>query len=194
MERSICSYCAAVVMMMGLGVEAVAQTPEQSAYEERIKKLEDRVAFLEQALADVLEKRTEPNAPAPSSPLHVPPRPASARYEPPPELVPEVGKIGAQVGLLLGGATSPFKLNSGSFTGGFIDLRLVDRPAWLHGKLSYEISVGISQSKTTFTTTSNVAQVANLAVLNTLNPTGGLANVIASVTGTGPAPFPVTIP
>jgi hypothetical protein len=60
------------------------------------------------------------------------------------------------------------------------------------GKLAYEISVGMSQSNTTFTTTSNVAQVANLAVLNALNPNGGLGNVVAAVSGTGSAPFPVT--
>jgi opacity protein-like surface antigen len=110
----------------------------------------------------------------------------------PPELVPGIGKIGAEVGVLLAGSQSPFRLGSGSLVGGYIDLPLFDRPRWLHGKISYEISIGFTQSKTTFTTTSNVAQVSNLAVLNTLNPTGGLANVQAAVTGTGPAPFPVT--
>jgi hypothetical protein len=49
----------------------------------------------------------------------------------------------------------------------------------------------MSQSKTTFQTTSNVAQVANLAVLTALNPNGGLLNVTAALTGTGAAPFPV---
>jgi hypothetical protein len=111
-------------------------------------------------------------------------------FEMPPELVPQIGKIGAEVGLLLSGATSPFKLNSGQFFAGFIDLPLFEPPR-LHGKISYEISVGMSQSKTTFATTSNVAQVANLAVLTALNPTGGLTNVTAAVTGTGSAPFPV---
>jgi hypothetical protein len=113
-------------------------------------------------------------------------------FEMPPELVPEIGKIGAEVGVLASGAASPFKLNSGQFYAGFIDLPLIDRPAWLHGKLSYEIEVGLSRSQTRLTTTSNVAQVANLAVLNAVNPTGGLANVTNAVAGTNGAPFPVT--
>ena len=108
----------------------------------------------------------------------------------PPELVPQIGKIGAEVGLLLSGASSPFRLNSGQFFGGFIDLPLFEPPR-LHGKIAYEISVGMSQSQTTFQTTSNVAQVANLAVLTALNPNGGLPNVTAALTGTGAAPFPV---
>src|SRR5262249_24293613 len=112
-------------------------------------------------------------------------------YQPTPELVPEVGKIGAEVGLLNAGSTSPFKQDHGMFHGGFIDLPLFDRPDWMRGKISYEISVGMSESKTTFNTTSNVAQVANLAVLNALNPTGGLQNVVQAVGGTGSAPFPV---
>jgi len=66
-------------------------------------------------------------------------------------------------------------LNSGQFFGGFIDLPLFE-PSRLHGKIAYEISVGMSQSQTTFQTTSNVAQVANLAVLTALNPNGGLRN------------------
>jgi hypothetical protein len=110
----------------------------------------------------------------------------------PSELVPEIGKIGAEVGLLLSNSKNPWQLNDGKFVAGFIDLPLIDRPAWLHGKVSYEILVGMSQSKTRFQTTSNVAQVANLAVLTALNPNGGLSNIGAAVTGTGPAPFPVT--
>jgi hypothetical protein len=179
---------------------ASAQTETQVSareYEQRIQKLEDRVAFLERALTEVLSKTPQvAAAPDVSSPAvnHLQSAPAVrlGGYEPPPELIPEIGKIGAQVGLWLGASGSPFRLGSGSLTGGYIDLPLIDRPAWLHGKLSYEISIGMTQSRTTFNTTSNVAQVANLAVLNTLNPNGGLANVTAAVTGTGPAPFPVT--
>ncbi|MEO8025043.1 MAG: hypothetical protein ABI823_01135 [Bryobacteraceae bacterium] len=164
----------------------------------KVLKLEDRIGQLERSMAAFIrsqggagmEESVEPRpAPPPPPPEMVA---AKQRFEMPPELVPEVGKIGAQIGLLLSGATSPFKLNSGTFAGGFIDLPLFDRPQWLHGKVSYEILVGMSQSQTTFTTTSNVAQVANLAVLTALNPNGGLANVAAAVTGTGSAPFPVT--
>jgi hypothetical protein len=155
-------------------------------YRERIQKLEDRIAQLERVISRLAP--AEPALPTPA-PEAIPP--TRQGFQPPPELIPEVGKIGAEVGLLIGSSGNPFQLDRGSFVGGFIDLPLFDRPQWLHGKISYEISVGISQSRTTFETTSNVAQVANLAVLNTLNPNGGLANVTAAVTGTGPAPFPV---
>ena len=117
---------------------------------------------------------------------------APVHREMPPELIPEIGKVGAEVGLLVGGSSNPFDLSKGMYAGGFIDLPLFDRPAWLHGKVSYEILVAMSQSQTTLKSTSNVAQVANLVILDTLNPNGGLNNVLAAVSGTGPAPFPVT--
>jgi len=165
------------------------------AYEQRIRHLEDRVASLERSLTRLLAASDAPATVTPP-PIEDPtPTPAivtSRRYEPPPELVPEIGKIGAQIGVTLAASLNPFQLNRGTYAGGYIDLPLIDRPAWLHGKLSYEISVGMSQSKTTFATTSNVAQVANLVVLDTLNPNGGLQNLTAALTGTGPAPFPVT--
>ncbi len=172
-----------------------------AACEEKIQKLEARVAALESMVTKLIDHAGT----APIATAAVADRSRQAtdtgsggqayqagRFEMPPELIPEIGKIGAQVGLLLSGSSNPFKLNAGTFAGGFIDLPLFDKPDWLHGKISYEISVGMSESKTTFSTTSNVAQVANLAVLSALNPTGGLANVTAAVTGTGPAPFPVT--
>ena len=188
----------------------------ESALERLTGGAEDRImssalippAAAQTAKADVLPPRfrglaappAKPGAPL-SSPFMAPPPsqgtqsdspPSTSRsaFEMPPELVPQIGKIGAEVGLLLSGATSPFRLGTGQFFGGFIDLPLFE-PVLLRGKISYEISVGMSQSKTTFTTTSNVAQVANLAVLNTLNPNGGLGNVAAAVSGTGAAPFPV---
>jgi hypothetical protein len=185
----------------------VQQTPES----EKIHQLEDRVAQLEQTVAELkaLVLAANPQQAAPparaappvTQPERAPARPQQATrnvvsekrpFEMPPELIPEIGKIGAEVGLFLSGSSSPFKLNNGSFAGGYIDLPLFDRPNWLHGKISYEISIGLTQSKTTLLTTSNVAQVANLTVLNTLNPTGGLTNVQQAVTGTGSAPFPVT--
>lgn len=110
----------------------------------------------------------------------------------PPELVPEIGKVGAQVGVLLAGSSSPFGLNRGGHFAGFIDLPLFESRR-LRAKIGYEILVGMSHSRTAFANTSNVAQVANLAVLTAVNPNGGLANVTAAVTGTGPAPFPVTL-
>jgi hypothetical protein len=182
-----------------IGLFCTAASPGQDsqihdACQERLKQLEERVTQLEQVIARLTpassgltgeaERMVSPTAPEPRSTAPA----ARQGFQPPPELIPEVGKIGAEVGLLAGGSWNPFQLNRGSFTAGFIDLPLFDKPAWLHGKISYEISVGLSQSNTTFETTSNVAQVANLAVLNALNPNGGLQNVVAAVSGSGPAP------
>jgi hypothetical protein len=181
--------------------QASRESPSREELQDKVARLEDRVAVLERTVDRLLQAQGQPgavaNAPETSQlenrsgattslPAQRP------RFEMPPELVPEIGKIGAEVGLLMSGSSSPFRLNSGSFAAGFIDLPLFDKPDWLHGKISYEILVGMTQSKTTFSTTSNVAQVANLTVLTALNPNGGLQNVTAAVTGTGPAPFPVT--
>jgi hypothetical protein len=153
--------------------------------ERRIRELESRLARVEKTLERLTATPT-----ASADRQATAPQPAAKTFQMPPELVPQIGKIGAEVGILLSGATSPFKLNNGQFFGGFIDLPLFEPPR-LHGKIAYEISVGMSQSRTTFDTTSNVAQVANLSVLTALNPMGGLANITAAVTGTGAAPFPV---
>ena len=193
---------------------------QQAAYEQKIIDLEARVARLEAAVAKLADREPHPStyvaAKVPSGLATDPPSrepeptaspgltPATVteaqvqtgqkpRFEMPPELVPEVGKIGAEVGLLLSASFNPFKLNSGQFAGGFIDLPLVDRPRWLHGKLSYEISIGLSQSNTTFSTTSNVAQVANLAILDTVYPARGLQNALDATSGTGSAPFYTTM-
>ena len=194
-SKSCQSYCMCFLLFAVSLCPASGQDTDShihDACQERLKELEARVAQLEKVIARLTPADTELAAPAPAAPA--PQTPAikmRAGYQPPPELVPEVGKIGAEVGVLVGGSTNPFQLNRGMFTGGFIDLPLFDKPEWLHGKISYEISVGMSQSNTTFNTTSNVAQVANLAVLNALNPNGGVPNVVAAVTGTGAAPFPV---
>jgi hypothetical protein len=161
------------------------------AYDQRIQTLEERVSSLEQALSRLLAREPAGIAEATSDLPQLPPI-SRREYEPPPELIPEIGKIGAQVGVTLSRSFNPFQLDSGSFAGGYIDLPLIDRPRRLHGKLSYEISVGLSQSQTTFQTTSNVAQVANLAVLNAVNPSGGLQNLTQAISGSGSAPFPVT--
>lgn len=171
---------------------------EREELQQQIKRLEERLALVEDTLQALLRERASGAAASTAVPAisTVPPPAAQTMAAPrevmPPELIPEIGKIGAEVGILLNGASNPFHLNSGTDLGGFIDLPLFDRPQWLHGKISYEISLGLSRSKTSFTTTSNVAQVANLAVLNALNPNGGAQNILDAVAGTGSAPFPVT--
>jgi hypothetical protein len=175
-----------------------SQSTQSDLAVQRIAQLEHKVAVLERALEELMrerDNRASPAAEPASQMLETQPRSTaieSARWIQPPELLPEIGKTGAEVGMLFSGSSNPFRLNRGVFTAGFIDLPLFDRPEWLHGKVSYEILVGMSQSRTTFPTTSNVAQVANLTVLNTLNPNGGAQNIVYAVSGTGPAPFPVT--
>jgi hypothetical protein len=188
-----------LLLVLSHGAVSLGQeTHIHDACQERLKQLEDRVAQLERLVSrlasaenSALAAKTERTVSPAASATEKPAPPMRGGFQPPPELIPEVGKIGAEVGLLVGASRNPFQLNGGSFTAGFIDLPLFDKPEWLHGKLSYEISVGLSQSNTTFDTTSNVAQVANLAVLSALNPNGGLQNVVAAVSGTGAAPFPV---
>ena len=172
---------------------------ERDEYRQEIQQLKERLQLVEDTLQTLLRERTGPTAPvAPASAVNagVNPGPAyvnvAKKDVTPPELIPEIGKIGAEVGIQLNGASNPYKLNAGTDVAGFIDLPLFDKPAWLHGKISYEISIGLSQSKTSFRTTSNVAQVANLAVLNALYPNGGTQNIVDAVSGTGTAPFPVT--
>lgn len=162
--------------------------------EQRIAELEQRLARVETELARLEASPAAEQPPAAFVP-NVKATPAASapnpHFEMPPELLPQIGKIGAEVGLLLSAGTSPFRLNSGSFAGGFIDLPLHAGPRWLPGTLAYEISVGMSQSHTTFPVTSNVAQVANLSLLTSLFPQNAAKNISDALTGTGSAPFPV---
>ena len=172
---------------------APARADELAECKEQIKRLQERLDLVESTLQTLMRERTAAPAPQPSPSPSPAPQPAHMMREVmPPELVPEIGKIGAEVGITLNGSSNPFHLNTGRDAAGFIDLPLIDKPDWLHGKISYEILVGMSTSKTTFKTTSNVAQVANLTVLSALNPNGGLQNITDAITGTGSAPFPVT--
>jgi hypothetical protein len=195
------SALALVCLAASAWSQANTQNLSREELQQKVQGLEERVASLERTVNQLLAARGEPGAPytaeaQPAAETSVaaaaPTSAQKSHFEMPPELIPEIGKIGAQVGILASSSSSPFRLSSGFFAGGFIDLPLFDKPDWLHGKVSYEILVGMTQSNTTFSTTSNVAQVANLAVLSAVNPTGGLQNVTAAVTGTGPAPFPVT--
>ncbi len=183
----------ALLLAASSAMLAAQSDTETQELRQRVALLERRVEELERLLQRPAPDRAPaPQETTPAAP--VPAAPVKTGFTMPPELVPEVGKIGAEVGILATGSGNPFHLNSGDFFGGFIDLPLVDQPSWMHGKLSYEILVGMSQSDTKMQVTSNVAQVANLTVLNTLNPNGGLTNVTQAVTGTGSAPFPVTTP
>jgi opacity protein-like surface antigen len=56
------------------------------------------------------------------------------------ELLPDVGRIGAEVGVLAGVSWNPYEVGTGAEVGGFIDLPLARVPG---GKLSYEILLAL---------------------------------------------------
>jgi hypothetical protein len=184
-----------VVLLAPFAFAQELSRQERDEYRQEIQQLKERLQLVEDTLQTLLRERAAagPVTSVAPVPAPAPAYNAAAQKETmPPELIPEIGKIGAEVGIQLNGSSNPYHLNAGTDVAGFIDLPLFDKPDWLHGKISYEISIGLSQSKTSFNTTSNVAQVANLTVLNTLYPNGGTQNLVDAVTGTGTAPFPVT--
>jgi opacity protein-like surface antigen len=98
----------------------------------------------------------------------------------PRELLPDIGKIGAQVGLIGGASWNPYEVGRGFTGGGFIDLPLARAPG---GKLSYEILVTLSDATSPpFSVTNPVAVVSNLAAG---------ASLAAALQGPPAAPFPV---
>ncbi len=96
------------------------------------------------------------------------------------ELLPEIGRIGAQVGLHVSRAAHPFEAGEGWQAAGFIDLPLAQG---FGGRLSYRVSVSLGSSTgDPFTLTNPVALVANLS-------TG--ASLADALAGPPRAPFPV---
>jgi Outer membrane protein beta-barrel domain len=112
-----------------------------------------------------------------------PPPPSSARSSTGPEvheLLPDLGRVGSEVGILGGPSWNPYEVGGGFHLGGFIDLPLTRVPG---GKLSYQILIAFSDAKSDpFVTTNAIAFVANLAV--GASPADALA-------GPPAAPFPV---
>jgi hypothetical protein len=77
------------------------------------------------------------------------------------ELLPEIGRIGAQVGAAAGPAWNPYGVALGWHVSAFIDLPLARNHA---GRLSYEILLSLSGGQSgAFTITDPLAYVANLA-------------------------------
>lgn len=112
-----------------------------------------------------------------------PPPPTSNRVESGAgvyELLPDLGKIGSQVGLVGGASWNPYETGQGFHAAGFVDLPLARAPG---GRLSYEILVGYSDAESRpFTITNPLAYVANLAAG---------ADPAAALSGPPQAPFPV---
>ncbi len=121
----------------------------------------------------------EPPAEAPTGP----PPPSGQRAsggQPGLELLPELGRIGAQVGAGFAAAWTPYDVGRGWQGSGFIDLPLAQG---FGGRLSYEIFASLSDATSApFVLTDSVAFVANLAA--GFPPDAALA-------GPPRAPFPV---
>lgn len=96
------------------------------------------------------------------------------------ELLPDLGRIGAEVGIFGGLSSNPYGVGRGYDLGGFVDLPLFRAPG---GKLSYEILIALSHGVSDpFTITNPLAYVANLA---------SGADRGAALAGPPRAPFPV---
>lgn len=95
---------------------------------------------------------------APATP---PPAPGKPGPTDPLELLPTIGRIGAEIGAHGGWSRNPYSLGSGGQGAGFINLPLKKLGA---GVLSYEISLRFARSTSDPVTITNpVAYVANLA-------------------------------
>jgi hypothetical protein len=96
------------------------------------------------------------------------------------ELLPGLGRIGAQAGLLAGLSHNPYGVGSGVQAAGYLDVPLARVGG---GKLSYQILVALSHARSEpFTITDPIAYVANLALG---------ASPAAALAGPPAAPFPV---
>lgn len=90
-----------------------------------------------------------------------PPAPGKPGAADPLELLPAIGRIGAEVGAHFGWSQNPFSLGQGVQGAGFINLPLKGIG---HGVLSYEISIRLAQSTSDpLTITNPIAFIANLA-------------------------------
>ena len=96
------------------------------------------------------------------------------------ELLPDIGRIGSEVGAFGGASFNPYDVGTGFSASGFVDLPLGRVPG---GKISYEILIGFSEATSDpFSATNPVAYVANLAAG---------ASPAAALAGPPQAPFPV---
>ena len=123
-----------------------------------------------------------PAAAAAQQPSGPPPPPGGGGERGPEvhELLPDIGRIGAQVGVMAGASWNPYDVGRGVHAAGYIDLPLSRAPG---GKLSYEIVIGLSHAESDpFTVTNPLAYVANLAAG---------ASPAAALAGPPAAPFPV---
>ena len=96
------------------------------------------VAFLCLALGAAVLQAQEPSGPPPPSSQK---QSQGAEVH---ELLPDIGRIGAEVGVLGGASWNPYDVGQGALLAGFIDLPLTRVPG---GKLSYEIYLALSLAR-----------------------------------------------
>jgi opacity protein-like surface antigen len=116
-------------------------------------------------------------------PAGPPPAPSGSGHAGPyvHELLPDIGRIGAQAGLIAGASWNPYDAGRGVLGGGYIDLPLLRAPG---GKVSFQAFFALSHAESDpFTATNPIAFVANLAAG---------AGPVAALAGPPAAPFPVT--
>ena len=157
-----------------------AQQQELSVMKERLRKLEAMLTILAPramtpaiTMDDVVAKGTAANRAK-----------ASSADTTPRELLPDIGQIGAEVNLFVGGAQNPYKSRRGFFAGGSIDLPLRRVPG---GKLSYEILVTLQKSKTNIQVTSPVFALVNSALNRELGNPPSVNNLFNPLPITNPA-------
>jgi hypothetical protein len=169
-----------------------AMSLQLKAQQQEIDLLKEQVQKLEALLINVSKESVYPNirtSPAPAAttvnptPVNLPAPRIRPAIEPKAanELLPGLGHIGAEVGLLIGGSQNPFKTNEGFFAGGFIDLPL---KRMFGGKLSYEIMIGAQRTVSTQQSTSGVIALVNSAINTALGNPPGVGNLLS--------PLPVT--
>ncbi len=166
---------------------ATADTETQATLK-RIQDLEARLERAETLIRQLMEQKSSLDStfdrPAPvAAPEVVASQTPPPRETMPQELLPTLGLIGASASFVSGTHSGPYSTNPGTYFSGSVNLPLRKVPG---GLLLYEFSAGLTRSSADLQVTSNVAQVANLAVL-------GPSQLNDALQGTGSAPFPVTV-
>jgi hypothetical protein len=166
-----------------LTIQLQAQQAEINTLRQQIEKLE---ALLEKTInKPVIETTSANNTKLSPEPSINPPlpsiKPSPIAKRAPSELLPDLGHIGAEVGLMIGGSQNPFQSNEGFFAGGFIDLPVKRVKG---GKISYEIMIGAQRTITQVQSTSGVIALVNSALNTALGNPPSVNNLLS--------PLPVT--
>ena len=186
------SFFATSLLLLGCVHYATAANTQDETMQ-RIRDLEERLAKAEALIQQLMARAAAPpvveSAASIVAPVAAPEVSRSERQTMtgergmPQELLPNLGLIGASSSFSAGIHTGPYSSGRGTYLSGGVSLPLMKAPG---GQLLYDFSAGLTRSDSQLTITSNVAQVANLAVL-------GPGLLTDALQGTGAAPFPVQV-